>query len=194
MNGPALKTSFPGPRAKALIERDAKVVSTSYTRDYPLVMARGRRRAGRRRRRQRLPRLHRRHRGHLDRPLPSRCREGHHRAVAEVPAHVGDRLLLRAAGAARRGVVGNCPDAGPSPVVFRKLRNRSERSRHQAGPLLHEAAEPHRVLRCVPRPLDGVAVAHGEQADAAPRLRTVRPGRVSRAVRELLPLPDRPQP
>jgi len=41
MNGPALKTALPGPRAKALIERDAKVVSTSYTRDYPLVMARG---------------------------------------------------------------------------------------------------------------------------------------------------------
>ena len=38
---PHLKTSLPGPNARALIERDAKVVSTSYTRDYPLVMARG---------------------------------------------------------------------------------------------------------------------------------------------------------
>ena len=41
MNGPLLKTALPGPNAKALIERDSKVVSTSYTRDYPLVMARG---------------------------------------------------------------------------------------------------------------------------------------------------------
>jgi 4-aminobutyrate aminotransferase len=41
MNGPELKTALPGPRAKAVIERDAKVVSTSYTRDYPLVIARG---------------------------------------------------------------------------------------------------------------------------------------------------------
>jgi 4-aminobutyrate aminotransferase len=41
MTGPVLKTALPGPRAKALIERDARVVSTSYTRDYPLVMARG---------------------------------------------------------------------------------------------------------------------------------------------------------
>ena len=41
MNGPLLKTSLPGPKAKAIIERDAKVVSSSYTRDYPLVMARG---------------------------------------------------------------------------------------------------------------------------------------------------------
>ena len=41
MNGPRIRTPLPGPKARALIERDAKVVSTSYTRDYPLVMARG---------------------------------------------------------------------------------------------------------------------------------------------------------
>lgn len=38
---PLVKTSLPGPRAKALIERDAKVVSPSYTRGYPLVIERG---------------------------------------------------------------------------------------------------------------------------------------------------------
>ncbi len=38
---PDIKTALPGPKARALIERDARVVSTSYTRDYPLVMARG---------------------------------------------------------------------------------------------------------------------------------------------------------
>jgi len=38
---PEIKTALPGPKAKALIDRDAKVVSPSYTRDYPLVMARG---------------------------------------------------------------------------------------------------------------------------------------------------------
>jgi 4-aminobutyrate aminotransferase len=41
MTGPDIRTSLPGPKARALIERDGKVVSTSYTRDYPLVMARG---------------------------------------------------------------------------------------------------------------------------------------------------------
>jgi len=35
---PDIKTSLPGPKAKALIERDAKVVSPSYTRGYPLVI------------------------------------------------------------------------------------------------------------------------------------------------------------
>jgi 4-aminobutyrate aminotransferase len=38
MKAPAIKTSLPGPKAKALIERDAKVVSPSYTRGYPLVI------------------------------------------------------------------------------------------------------------------------------------------------------------
>jgi 4-aminobutyrate aminotransferase len=41
MTGPDLKTALPGPKAQELIARDAKVVSTSYTRDYPLVIARG---------------------------------------------------------------------------------------------------------------------------------------------------------
>jgi 4-aminobutyrate aminotransferase len=42
MDAPVIKTPLPGPKAKAIIERDGKVVSTSYTRGYPFVMARGR--------------------------------------------------------------------------------------------------------------------------------------------------------
>jgi 4-aminobutyrate aminotransferase len=38
---PQLVTPLPGPRAIAVIERDARVVSPSYTRCYPLVAARG---------------------------------------------------------------------------------------------------------------------------------------------------------
>jgi 4-aminobutyrate aminotransferase len=41
MNGPEIKTALPGPKAKAIIERDRKYVSPSYTRDYPFVIARG---------------------------------------------------------------------------------------------------------------------------------------------------------
>ena len=33
--------TLPGPKAKALIERDAKVVSPSYVRDYPFVVSHG---------------------------------------------------------------------------------------------------------------------------------------------------------
>ena len=38
---PHLVTPLPGPRAAALMERDARVVSPSYTRGYPLVVERG---------------------------------------------------------------------------------------------------------------------------------------------------------
>jgi 4-aminobutyrate aminotransferase len=41
MDAPDLKTPLPGPKAAALIARDGAVVSTSYTRGYPFVMARG---------------------------------------------------------------------------------------------------------------------------------------------------------
>src|SRR5271155_1083833 len=37
---PQILTSLPGPRAKALVERDREVLSPSYTRDYPLVVSR----------------------------------------------------------------------------------------------------------------------------------------------------------
>ena len=40
--GPALKTHLPGPRASAVIARDEALLSPSYTRDYPLVVKRGR--------------------------------------------------------------------------------------------------------------------------------------------------------
>jgi len=39
---PQLMTSLPGPNAKALVERDHRVISSSYTRDYPLVAKSGR--------------------------------------------------------------------------------------------------------------------------------------------------------
>jgi 4-aminobutyrate aminotransferase len=41
MKAPDIKTALPGPKAKAIIEKDTKFVSPSYTRDYPFVIARG---------------------------------------------------------------------------------------------------------------------------------------------------------
>src|SRR5271156_5842016 len=38
---PHILTALPGPRAQAVIERDHKVISPSYTRGYPLVASRG---------------------------------------------------------------------------------------------------------------------------------------------------------
>ena len=42
MKLPRLLTQLPGPNAKRVLERDAKFMSPSYTRDYPLVAKRGR--------------------------------------------------------------------------------------------------------------------------------------------------------
>ena len=41
MTHPHIKTELPGPKARALLARDAKVVSPSYPRDYPFVMSHG---------------------------------------------------------------------------------------------------------------------------------------------------------
>jgi 4-aminobutyrate aminotransferase len=41
-HGPKIKTALPGPNAKRIVEADAKWLSPSYTRSYPLVAKRGR--------------------------------------------------------------------------------------------------------------------------------------------------------
>src|SRR4051812_21191826 len=41
MDAPDIRTPLPGPKARAIIERDRRFVSPSYTRDYPFVIARG---------------------------------------------------------------------------------------------------------------------------------------------------------
>jgi 4-aminobutyrate aminotransferase len=42
MNTTHIVTELPGPKARAILERDSKVVSPSYPRDYPFVMSHGR--------------------------------------------------------------------------------------------------------------------------------------------------------
>ncbi len=40
-SAPQIKTALPGPKTKALIERDKKVISPSYTRGYPFAIEKG---------------------------------------------------------------------------------------------------------------------------------------------------------
>ncbi|RZA22596.1 MAG: aminotransferase class III-fold pyridoxal phosphate-dependent enzyme, partial [Lysobacteraceae bacterium] len=42
MTQPHLRMPLPGPKARAMIARDAEVISPSYPRDYPFVMDHGR--------------------------------------------------------------------------------------------------------------------------------------------------------
>src|SRR5437879_12630239 len=39
---PAIRTELPGPKARAVLARDAEVVSPSYPREHPFVMSHGR--------------------------------------------------------------------------------------------------------------------------------------------------------
>jgi 4-aminobutyrate aminotransferase len=41
MKNPHIRTELPGPEARAVVERDARVASPSYPRDYPFVMSHG---------------------------------------------------------------------------------------------------------------------------------------------------------
>ena len=153
-----------------------------------------RRRHRRGRRRQPFPRLRRRHRRQLHRPLASGGRRRHRRPVAEVPAHVGDRLLLRAAGAARRGDRPHRADRRRRQELLQQLGHRGQRSGDQAGALPHQAAVPDRVPRLVPRPHARLAradveprrAAQGLRAgDHARRLPRAVPGRLSRRRRRV---------
>ncbi|HWP45473.1 MAG TPA: aspartate aminotransferase family protein, partial [Blastocatellia bacterium] len=38
---PEIKTQLPGPKAREFLEKDARYISPSYTRSYPLVARRG---------------------------------------------------------------------------------------------------------------------------------------------------------
>ena len=70
-DAPRLVTELPGPKARALVERDARVTSPSLPRAYPLVPARGGGLRRRGRRRQPAARLQRGDRRHVDRPRAS---------------------------------------------------------------------------------------------------------------------------
>ena len=68
---PHIITDLPGPKASEIVERDHRVVSPSYTRDYPLVAKSGRGAHHFRRRRKRIPRFRGGYRRGRNGALPS---------------------------------------------------------------------------------------------------------------------------
>ena len=187
MKAPEIHTPLPGPKAKAIIERDRKFVSPSYTRDYPFVIARGE--------------------GAVVEDVDGNrfldCAAGiavnstgvSHPEVVKAIAEQAQKFIhmsgtdfyyepqVRLA----EELASIVPDRGGCPDVFRQFGNRGDRSRDQARALSHEAAGHHRVPRRVSRPVARLAVADREQGHSAPRLRSVHAWRVSRAVSRHLP-------
>ena len=179
---PHIRTSLPGPKAKAIIERDGKVVSPSYTRDYPLVIARGEGAVVE----------------DVDGNVFLDCTAGiavtstGHSHPDVVQAIIDQaRKFLHMSGTdfyyepqVRLGeeLSAIAPMAGPHRSFFGNSGHRGRGSGAQAGEVLHEAPQRHRLSRRVPRPFDGIALGHGQQGHAAERLLAAGAGHVSRAV------------
>ena len=157
MSLPKIKTALPGPNAKAIIDRDAKAVSPSYTRGYPLVMARGEGAVvedvdGNR---------------FLDCAAGIAVNSTGHSHPDVVSAIVEQaQKFLHMSGTdfyyepqvrLAEEIASHRADRRRRQVVLRQLGHRGQRSGDQAGALSHQAAVPDRVPRLVPRPLARLA-------------------------------------
>ncbi len=188
---PSIHGPLPGPRARAVIERDRRVVSPSYTRCYPLVAERGE--------------------GAIVEDVDGNrfldfnagiavVATGHcHPRVVEAIQEQAARLIHMSGTdfyyeemvALAEKLADIAPGGLAAARFVRQLRRGGHRRRHQAGALGHRTRQDHRVLRQLSRPHHGRAVAHRAQGRAARRLRAADPGRGPRAVPQLLPLPVR---
>jgi hypothetical protein len=185
-DAPALVTELPGPKARALVERDARG-------HQPFAPARLPARAGpgvgvRRRGRRRQPpaRLQCRDRGDLDRSLPSRRGGGDPAAGRRAPPLLG--LGLPPAGVRRplRTARGTVPGRRGGPRLPHELRHGGGRGSDQARALAHPPAVRDRLLRLLPRALVRQRLADREQGSLPGALRPAPPRRAPRAVRGLL--------
>ncbi len=96
-HAPQIVTQLPGPKAAKLIELDERYTSPSYTRVYPLAVAKGEGAViedvdGT------VSWISSRDRGLFDRTLPSASGQGGPGTSVATDSHVGNRLLLRSTG------------------------------------------------------------------------------------------------
>ena len=150
---PEVKMPLPGPKAKALIERDTAVMSTSYTRDYPFVMERGEGCIVWDVDGNRFLDIDRRHRRVRPPGTATRRSCGAIQEQADALLHMAapTSTTSRRSSSAER-LAASAPGPGTEAGVLRQLRHRGRRGRDQAGALPHRAAPHDRLLRRVPRP------------------------------------------
>ncbi len=189
---PSINGPLPGPRARAVIERDRRVVSPSYTRSYPLVAARGEGATRGGRGREPLSGFQRRHRGGGHRPLPSASSGGHAGAGRPADPHVGHGFLLRGNGGAGGEAGRNCTRQ-PARGGYRSATPGAE-AIEGAIKLARYATGRDKFIAFYGsfhgRTLGALSLT-AQQGGAARGVRAADPGRGSRAVPQLLPLPVR---
>ncbi len=188
---PQLIGPVPGPCARAVIERDNRTVSPSYTRCYPLVVARGE--------------------GAMVEDVDGNrfldfnagiavvatghCHPRVVQAIQEQAARLihmsGTDFYYEELVALAEKLDEIAPGDAAAPRLLRQLRRGGHGRRHQAGALCHRARQAHRVLWRLSRPHPGRALADRAQGGTAPGLRPAAAGRGAHALSLLLPLPVR---
>ncbi len=176
---------LPGPKARALIERDKAVVSPSYVRDYPFVMERGR--------------------GAEVWDVDGNrfvdfasgiavCSTGHShpdvvaaiKTAAERFLHISCDYWHEAPGRTGRDDCRARSGERAGDVLLRQLRHRGGRSGAETRAPGQRARALHRLPRRLPWPHHGLAGLHGLEVHAAARLFSGDAGRGARAVPESL--------
>ena len=194
MNAPDIKTALPGPNAKAIIDRDRKYVSPSYTRDYPFVIARGE--------------------GAVVEDVDGNrfldCAAGiavnstgvsHPEVVKAIADQARSSSTCRGRTsttsrryASPRSWPPSCRSTGDVRTFFANSGTEATEAAIKLARYHTKRARHHRVSRRLPWPLARVAVADREQGRAAARVRPVHAGRLSRAVSGYLSRVERQMP
>ena len=196
MNAPDIKTPLPGPKAKAIIDRDAAVrVAVLHAR--LSARHRARRRRGRRgRRRQRLPRLRGRHRRQLHRRtrIPTSSRRSPSRRRSSCTCRAPTSTTSRRCGSprssprSRRSTGGVRSFFGNSGTEAIEAALKLARYAHEAARTSSRSSARSTAARM------GSLSLTASKVDPAARLRAADARRVSRAVSRLLSLSGRHAP
>ncbi len=190
MKTPHVRTELPGPKARAILERDAPVSSPSYPRDYPFVISHGRGVEvwdvdGNR---------------FLDFAAGiAVCATGHaHPQVVKAIKDAADKFLHISSDYWHEGFVRLAerlaelaPMGEPVMTFLAQSGTESVEGRAEARALRHGAAPVHRLPRRLPRPHHGLARLHVEQVHPAAGLLPHHARRHPRALPEPLSTPLR---
>ncbi len=169
-NYPHIVTPPPGPKALGIIAQDERYASTSYIKEYPLVVARGEgamiEDVDGNRYLDFMAGIAVASTGHSAPQSRGRYRS----AGPQVLAHLLDRLLLRRLFRGLRASRQARARSGAEEGLPHQLRHRGDRGRHQARARAHQAAEHHRLSRLVPRAHHGRDLARLEQGEVPPAI------------------------